>query len=89
MSRKIKCPICKQINKPIKISNISQQDNKELYLIHCFGCQRKFLSLIYYNLSSVSSLILMTDLNQQEVNKFISLAPLTPDEALNCYRQFF
>lgn len=88
MTTKIECPLCHQ-PKELEISLLDQKNSKELFITKCPDCQGKLLTLIFFGKKNASALALVTDLDPQEIKRFLSLKPLSPDEALNYYQKLY
>ncbi|MFA6587524.1 MAG: hypothetical protein WCT08_00475 [Patescibacteria group bacterium] len=76
------CPACKTAFDPWSIRLIAQQEEKHLLHIVCQKCQIASLALVLVQAGGLKAFELITDLNQEDAQKFGKLPAISMNEVL-------
>ncbi|MFA5047606.1 MAG: hypothetical protein WC516_01045 [Patescibacteria group bacterium] len=79
------CPVCHVPYNPMEARVLEENSSAHLIYIRCKNCQSAILALILTNNFGISSLGLITDLESQEVTRFIDGARVSSDDILSFY----
>ena len=79
------CPACQSSYNPLFMRVIEESASAHLFHLECQVCGTQVLALVMTDLSTVSSLGLVTDLKSDEVKKFQGLAPVEINEIIDLH----
>ena len=80
------CPVCHTPYNPLEASVLEENSSAHLIYIKCKKCYSAILALILTNNLGISSLGLITDLESQEVVRFIDGARVSSDNVIDFYK---
>ncbi len=76
------CPICESSHHLTEARLLEQGDNSNLMHVQCRKCESSLFVLVVADLQGISSLSVLTDLSEDEVDDFRSRARVTADDVL-------
>ncbi len=76
------CPLCRRRYNPLKASILEESEDAYLVHIHCPNCQSSLLVLILHQGPVISSMGLVTDLNQDDLRQLKDSRSLVEDDVL-------
>lgn len=79
------CPICSAKNSTFNIKVLDEKDDAQLTYIRCRQCGGRLMALIMANGPIVSSVGLITDLNEDDIIKFRDMGPVSEDDLLQLH----
>ncbi len=83
----ILCPLCNKEYKPTDMQIVEDKGNVLLAFSSCPRCQSGILSLLYKDLSGVTLIGMVTDLNYEDAVKLKNQKKVTEDDALHTYQR--
>ncbi|MBU0731781.1 hypothetical protein KKC88_02775 [Patescibacteria group bacterium] len=79
------CPICNAKNSTFNIKVLDEKEDAQLTYIRCRQCGGRLMALIMANGPIVSSIGLITDLNEDDIIRFRDSGPVTEDDLLKLH----
>jgi hypothetical protein len=79
------CPVCREKYNPFEAKVIEENNSAHLLHVKCSNCQAAILALIMTSGMGVSSVGLVTDLNGNEIRRFIGGKKVDSDDVLSLY----
>lgn len=83
----ILCPLCNKEYKPINIKVVDDSENTLLAFSSCPKCQSGILSLLYKDLTGITLIGMVTDLNYKDAVRLKKGKKINEDDVLTAYSQ--
>ena len=79
------CPVCAAKNATFNVKIIDEREDAQLTFITCKQCGGQLMALIVANGPIVSSIGLITDLNEEDIINFRDSGPVSEDDLLKLH----
>ncbi|MBT5338791.1 hypothetical protein HN858_02010 [Candidatus Falkowbacteria bacterium] len=81
------CPVCKKKQFPATIKMIEETDQGQMLHIECKSCHGAVVVLLSTSEQGINLVGVLTELNSEEIIKFIHRGPLVSDDLLDFYKK--
>lgn len=81
------CPVCKKKHFPADINLIEEQEEIHLFHVRCKLCSSCILVFVNFGEQGVNVVGVLTDLQSNEVDKFLSQGQINSDQVLSIYKK--
>jgi len=80
------CPVCHFNYNPAEVRILEELDSAQLIHIKCKNCKSAIVALISINSIGISSVGLVTDLDENEIQNFREMSEISGDDVISIYQ---